>query len=42
MRKRGLAKTDYAGSTLREALFGEGNKHLPANHHGSELRVGRS
>lgn len=42
MRERGLAKTDYAGSTLREALFGEGNKRLPASHHGSDLRVDRS
>lgn len=39
MRERGLAKTEFEGTTLREHLFGEGNKRLPSNHPGAQYRT---
>jgi FMN-dependent oxidoreductase (nitrilotriacetate monooxygenase family) len=40
LRERGLARSEYVGDTLRERIFGDGNVHLPASHHGSQYRVG--
>jgi FMN-dependent oxidoreductase (nitrilotriacetate monooxygenase family) len=40
LRDRGLARTEYAGSTLRESLFGEGHRWLADDHPGSGYRAG--
>lgn len=40
LRKRGLAKTAYESSTLREHLFGDGNVTLPESHVGASFRPG--
>lgn len=40
LRARGLARSEYAGSTLREALFGHGNQWLAADHPGARYRAG--
>ncbi|UFS58808.1 NtaA/DmoA family FMN-dependent monooxygenase [Subtercola endophyticus] len=39
-RARGLAKESLEGTTLREHLFGEGHKRLPAEHTGASHRAG--
>lgn len=41
LRERGLARTEYAGATLRESLFGVGHAHLPADHPGAVHRAAR-
>ncbi|MBB5685691.1 NtaA/DmoA family FMN-dependent monooxygenase [Sphingobium boeckii] len=38
LRKRGLAKSGYAGSTLREHLFGEGHARLGNDHIAASFR----
>lgn len=40
LRARGLAREEYVGDTLRERIFGEGNRWLPESHHGAQYRVG--
>ena len=40
LRRRGLARTGYAGSTLRENLFGPGRRWLADDHPGSRFRSG--
>lgn len=40
LRERGLAKTAYESSTLREHLFGAGRVTLPENHVGASFRPG--
>ncbi|MEV1064611.1 NtaA/DmoA family FMN-dependent monooxygenase [Streptomyces sp. NPDC050263] len=40
LRERGLAKTAYEGSTLREHLFGAGRATLPEGHVGASFRHG--
>lgn len=39
LRRRGLARPEAAGDTLREHLFGAGHAHLPPDHPGAALRV---
>ncbi|WP_230206441.1 LLM class flavin-dependent oxidoreductase [Microbacterium gorillae] len=41
LQRRGLYPTEYADGTLRNKLFGAGDR-LPENHHGSRFRVGGS
>lgn len=40
LRDRGLARTDYAGWTLRETLFGPGSRWLADDHPGARYRAG--
>jgi FMN-dependent oxidoreductase (nitrilotriacetate monooxygenase family) len=40
LQKRGLYRTEYAHSTLRETFFGAGHRKLPASHHGARYRGG--
>lgn len=37
LQRRGAMRTSFAGSTLRETLFGEGNARLPLDHPGAAL-----
>jgi FMN-dependent oxidoreductase (nitrilotriacetate monooxygenase family) len=39
LHRRGLMKTGPVGPTLRERLFGEGRRHLPADHPGGGYRA---
>jgi FMN-dependent oxidoreductase (nitrilotriacetate monooxygenase family) len=38
LQKRGLYRTSYATSTLRESFFGAGATRLPSEHHGASFR----
>lgn len=38
LRERGLVRTEYEGSTLRDSLFGKGDR-LPAHHHGKKFAL---
>jgi len=40
LQKRGLYRTSYPSSTLRENLFGTGRRRLPESHHGARYRGG--
>ncbi|MTD17048.1 NtaA/DmoA family FMN-dependent monooxygenase [Nakamurella sp. YIM 132087] len=40
MRERGLARTEYQGDTLREHLFGAGQRWLGSGHPGAAYRAG--
>jgi FMN-dependent oxidoreductase (nitrilotriacetate monooxygenase family) len=40
LQKRGLYRTAYEPGTLRERLFGPGNRRLPDAHHGARYRGG--
>ena len=40
LQRRGLYRTHYETSTLREHLFGAGHTTLPATHHGARYRGG--
>jgi FMN-dependent oxidoreductase (nitrilotriacetate monooxygenase family) len=40
LQRRGLYRTKYEESTLRERLFGAGNRRLPATHPGARYRGG--
>ena len=40
LRRRGLARTEYAGGTLREELFGPGRRWLADDHPGARVRAG--
>jgi FMN-dependent oxidoreductase (nitrilotriacetate monooxygenase family) len=42
LRRRGLARSEYEGTTLRERLFPEGTAHLPETHRGHAFRAGRN
>ncbi|PRY70419.1 FMN-dependent oxidoreductase (nitrilotriacetate monooxygenase family) [Glaciihabitans tibetensis] len=42
LQKRGLYRTEYAHSTLRENLFGAGHPRLPEGHHGARYRGGQN
>jgi long-chain alkane monooxygenase len=37
LQKRGIYRTEYEGSTLRENMFGRGRKHLPDDHPARKL-----
>jgi long-chain alkane monooxygenase len=37
LQKRGIYRTEYDGSTLRENMFGKGRRHLPADHPAKKL-----
>ncbi|WNB86786.1 LLM class flavin-dependent oxidoreductase [Cellulomonas sp. ATA003] len=41
LQRRGLYRTEYAESTLRERLFGAGRTRLPDSHPGARYRGGR-
>ena len=41
LRARGLAREEYVGETLRERLFGDGQRLLPDEHHGAAYRAVR-
>ena len=38
LQRRGLYKTKYEPGTLREKLYGQGRRHLPADHPGAGYR----
>ena len=40
LQRRGLYRTRYAESTLRERLFGKGRSRLPGTHPGARYRGG--
>jgi len=40
LQRRGVHKTSYAEGTLREKLYGQGRRHLPADHPGASYRFG--
>lgn len=42
LQKRGLYRTKYKESTLRERLFGKGNVRLPETHPGAQYRQGKN
>ena len=39
LQQRGIYRTEYEASTLRENMFGKGNARLPDNHPGRSYRV---
>jgi hypothetical protein len=41
LRDRGLFRQEYEESTLRERLFGPGQRHLREDHRGSSFRAGQ-
>jgi len=38
LQERGLVRTEYEGSSLRDSLFGKGNR-LPSHHHGKKFSL---
>ncbi|MCU1406793.1 MAG: dmoA 2 [Glaciihabitans sp.] len=42
LQKRGLYRTAYSSTTLRENMFGAGNRRLPSEHQGTRYRGGNN